>query len=98
MSWTSFKDAADRSLKRRGLATQVDKSRIVHIANDAIIEFFGHEAKDKVRAMYMRQGILTIAVLDDKLFKDINLSKKELIRDINKKFSKDIIIDCQFLN
>ncbi|MBU1203408.1 DUF721 domain-containing protein [Patescibacteria group bacterium] len=98
MSWTSFKDAADKALGQKGMNNQIEKTLLLEQANKILLDILGQESQDKFRAMYFRGSTLTIAVLDDGLLYKMETSKEQLIKKINSYFGKNIVDDCQFLN
>lgn len=97
MPWQSLKDIASDSLDNKGIKTKVQGSLIVDQANDIIGNFFGKEAKAKARAIYWRDGVLTIAVLNRGLFVEIESQEDQFIRILNNRFSEIVVSRLRFL-
>ncbi len=97
MSWTSLKDIADKSLSQRGIKNRIQESWLIQIANEQLFDYFGEVGRDKVRAIYFKEGILTLAVLSDDLLFDIERAKFELIEILNNKLDSDLVNDLRFL-
>ena len=97
MSWSSLKEVVDKSLIRKGLKGQIQESLVLKIANQELLIFFGPEFQDKARAIYFKDGILTMAVLSDKILPEIENSKSNFIKILNNKLDNHLIDDLKFL-
>jgi len=97
MSWSSLKEVVDKSMMRRGLKGQIQESWVLKIANQELLDFFGPEFQDKARAIYFKNGVLTIAILSDKLLPEISSSKQGFIEALNNKLDNHLIDDLRFL-
>ncbi|MBT6691215.1 hypothetical protein HOB10_02705 [Candidatus Parcubacteria bacterium] len=98
MAWASFKDAAHRSLDEKGISTQVQESLVLKEANYIINNFFDQADQEKARAIYWKDSILTIAVLCDNLFEEIDSQKEQFINILNNRFEDNIVEELRFLN
>ncbi len=98
MSWTSFKDAADKSLHKKGLTPQLRESLVLEKANQLLAETFGQDAGDKIRAVYWRNYILTLAVLDDALLYRLETGKEQFLGKLNSEFAEQTVKDIKVLS
>src|SRR3989344_1663837 len=98
MSWAAFKDLAKQRLNDKGLQAKVQDSLVISEANHIILIFFGPEAHEKARAVYFRDGVLTIAILSDDLFNEIESQQQEVLAILNSKFEEKLVEDLRFLS
>lgn len=98
MSWNSFKDLADRAVDKKGIKSQIQESLVIQTANRVLIDFLSEVAKDKMSAIYFKNGVLTIAALDDNLLKQLVEKKDSFISTLNSKLGDSIIEDLNFLS
>ncbi|MCD4760655.1 DUF721 domain-containing protein [bacterium] len=98
MAWTSFKDAADKSLNRKGITPQIQESLVLEKANWLLIDILGQQEQNKVRAMYWKGNVLTLAVLDDSLFYQLRTIKKQFLEKLNSQFEKTVVEDIKILS
>ena len=97
MSWNTFKDVASEQLHKKGMTDQMQESLVLVEANALLAEFFGQEHKDKVRAIYWKDNVLTVAVLIDGLAKKLDNNKQEFIDKLNNKFTNILVSEIRFL-
>ncbi|RJQ33639.1 DUF721 domain-containing protein [Candidatus Parcubacteria bacterium] len=97
MPWQSLKDIANTSLDNKGIKKKVQGSLVISQANDIIGNFFGEQAKARARAVYWRDGVLTIAVLNSDLFAEIESQEEQFIRILNNRFSEIVVYTLRFL-
>lgn len=91
MSFTTISSILDKNLKQKtGLANQVTAALICDEFKKIISNIFGPVADNKVKAMYFRQGTLTIASLSSPLAQEIKLHEIEILKILNKKFDNVI--------
>ena len=98
MSWNSFKDLADQVVDKKGIKNQIQESLVLETANKILIDFLSEQTKDKLSAVYFRNGILTLAALDDNLLKQLLNDKDLFITSLNSKLGDNIIEDLNFLS
>lgn len=97
MSWSAFKDLAQNRLHEKGLHAKMQDSLVISEANHIILNFFGPEAHVKARAIYFKEGVLTIAVLSGSLWAELESQKQEFIVILNDKLSEQVVKDLKFL-
>ncbi len=98
MSWNSIKDLAQQRIEDKGMNTKIQESLVIEQANSIVADFFGKEAAKKARAVYFKNGLLTIAVLSRELCTEIESQKGEFINILNHKLAEDIVYDLRFLS
>ena len=97
MTWSNIKDLADSFMEKKGLKDKTQESLLLIQANQLLLDFFGQKSKDKIRALYFKEGILTIVILSDNLYHKIEQEKNEFISRLNKLQQKEIISTLRFL-
>ena len=84
-------------IKQSGFSQQVKTSLIIEEFNKLIIKIFGANLSKKIRPLYMKDNILTVACLSSVMAQEINFKKAEIIEKINKKFSSIAVKDIKFV-
>lgn len=87
-----------QSLKKAGIDRQVQTAMIVDSFAEVVTEILGASIAKKVKAMYLKDKILTIACLSSVLAQEINLNQKKIINRINKKFDAQVVEKLRFLS
>ena len=98
MSWNSFKDLADQAMSKKGIKSQIQESLILESANRVLIDILSAKAKDKMSAIYFKNGVLTIAALSDSLLKQLHDDKDLFLASLNSKLGDNIVEDLNFLS
>jgi len=86
-----------KRITQSGFSQQVKTSLIIEEFNKLIIKIFGANLSKKIRPLYMRDNILTVACLSSVMAQEINFKKAEIIEKINKKFSSIAVKDIKFV-
>lgn len=98
MTWNSFRDVAGKVVKQKGLNKQIEDSLVLQSANQLLDNFLSTQAQEKVRAVYFRAGVLSIAVLDDNLLKKLLSDKDLFVASLNSKLGDAIVDNLNFLS
>lgn len=98
MSWVPLKNIVDGHLATRGLDTRITEALVLEQANQIIAKFFGKDSSSKARAIYFRNGALTIAVLSNGLYSEIASQSQEFLNILNNQLNDDLVEELQFLS
>jgi len=98
MAWNTFKEVANKKLDQQGVWQQAKESLVIEQANSFLLELFGKEINHKAQAIYLKDGILTIAILSDDWQIKIYANKHQFLQVLNNHFHKNIVKDLQFLS
>jgi predicted nucleic acid-binding Zn ribbon protein len=91
-----IKDLLDKHIKKTGLSQQVEIAMIIEEFEQIIIDKFGIDIAGKIKALYIKNKILTVACLSTVVVQEVNMVKQDIINIINKKFSQTAINDIRF--
>lgn len=97
MAWSAFKDLVGEHLQAKGWQAKVQDALVISEANQIILNFFGVRAHAQARAVYFKDGVLTIAVLSQGLWAELESQKQEFIAIVNDKLSAPVVRDLKFL-
>jgi len=97
MSFISLKYLINDTIKRAKINEQVEATLAFKYYNRAVKEEIGEKALSRTRAKYLKNGILSIAVLSSALSSEIKLHEAEIISRINKEFKRKVINNIKFL-
>jgi hypothetical protein len=91
MPWHSFKDLANKRIKKSGLEQKIFQSAIVDGANNILGQWFGDQSASKGRAVYLQGSSIVIAVLDKDMAFYLETREKDFIHTLNILLEKEII-------
>lgn len=98
MAWNSLGDLAHKNIDNKGIKNKIQYSLILDEANKLVIDFLGKEAKQKVRVLYLKEGVLTIAILADEMVKEFENRKQAFIEMLNDNIGQETVKDVRFMN
>lgn len=91
MPWHSFKEVANKRIRKSGLEQKIFQSAIVDNANNLLEQWFGQQSASKGRAVYLQGSSLVIAVLDKDMAFYLETREKDFIHTLNILLEKEII-------
>ncbi|HEX9664490.1 MAG TPA: DUF721 domain-containing protein [Patescibacteria group bacterium] len=84
------------SIKKSGLEPQIEASLVLEEAGQILYAIFGDKIVNQARPLYVKNKILTIAVLSSIVSQELKLRESEIIDKINKKFEKNLVARLRF--
>jgi hypothetical protein len=91
MSFASISNILNRQLSANsGLAKQIQATLVCEEFGIIVAEKWGEKIKNKTKALYLKDNILTIASLSSVVAQEIKLNEREILEEINKKFEVKI--------
>ena len=94
---TSIKDILQSSLQKAGIADQVNAAMVCNEFNRIMEEVFGKQISEKVKALYVKNRTLTLAVMSSAVGQELKLREQELIQKLEKKVGKNRVERLRFL-
>lgn len=91
MAWHSFKDVANKHLKKSGLEHKIYQATIIERANNLLLEWFGDSASIQAQAIYLQGPILVIAVLDRQTGFYLETREKDFVGALNLSLGQDLV-------
>lgn len=98
MAWDSFKDVANKVIKQRGINKHIEESLVLQSANELLNNFLSVKYRERVSAVYFRAGVLSIAVLDDSLLKQLIADRDSFISSLNSRLGEAVVDNLNFLS
>ena len=92
-----IKKLVGKSLKKFGVAEAVEKSLVLEEFSKIIKELLGTKSIKRIRPLYVKNNVLTIACLSSVAAQEIKLHEREITGRINKKFKKEMIKELRFV-
>lgn len=65
--------------------------------NKIVNNLLGKPASKKVKPLYLKNKTLTVAALSSVLAQELRLNEGQIIRRLNEKFGKELIIKLRYL-
>jgi len=85
-----------KRIKQSGFSQQVKTSLIIEEFEKKIKEIFGANLSKKIKPLYIKNRILTIACLSSVMAQEISFKKNEIIEAINKIFKEEVLREIRF--
>lgn len=98
MAWNSLGDLTNKHINKKGIKDKIKYSLILYEANRLIVDFLGDEAKQKVRVLYFKEGVLTIAILADDMVDEFENRKDAFVEMLNDNLGQETVKDLRFMN
>lgn len=86
----------DRALDRTGVRRQVETTVVLDKFNELCYKKIGDNAKTKIKAIYIKNKILTVACLNSVLAQEVQFNVHVFIKEINEEFG-DVVERVRFL-
>ncbi len=94
---TPLKNLLAESIQRTGAAKEINAAVICNEFDKIMLEIFGDKAKNKVKAQYIKNGTLTVAVLSSVWGQEIKLNEQEILEKLQKKVGINEVVRLRFL-
>ena len=93
----SIKDILPKSIKKAGIKDKVEDGLAISKFNRIVAEVLEIKIKNKLRPLYLKQGFLVVACLDNELVKKLRSKENEIISKINWELRKTVVRGLRFL-
>jgi hypothetical protein len=93
----SIKNLLGESIRNAGISDQVGAAVICGEFDKIILEILGEQIKDKIRALYVKNKTMTIAVMSASMGQEIKLHEQEILDKLNKKAGPNKVERLRFL-
>ena len=98
MAFSEISNILQKNLQNKGgLSKQITASLICEEFDKIVVAKWGSVAKDKIKAMYFKDNILTIATLSSVFAQEVKLHEKEILDLLNKKFGLSDVTKIRYL-
>ena len=87
MVLTSIGNILDKRMKSTGLKPKIDAAMVCDKFNELVLGIWGKKVEHKIRAMYIKNRVLTVACLSSVLAQEVRLKEISLVRRINEHFT-----------
>lgn len=77
-----------KSIAKAGISKQIEAVKICDLWEKKICEIFGPQVKEKSQAIQLKNGILTVAVLNPVLAQEFRFKEDEIKRELNRQGSE----------
>ncbi len=85
-----------KRIKQSGFSQQVKTSLIIEEFSKVIKRIFGANISKKIKPLYVKNRILTVACLSSVMVQEINFKRAEIIKKINEKMGEEALLDIKF--
>ncbi len=92
-----LKDLLKNTVNKAGIGEQVGAAVLCTEFDRIIVEVLGEGVKDKVKAQYVKNGTLTVAVLSSAIGQEIKLHEQEILEKLSKKADGQSVNRLRFL-
>jgi predicted nucleic acid-binding Zn ribbon protein len=86
-----------KSLERAGIARQVFSALVVERFHAAVKKVIGERAAKHVKALYLKNKVLTVACLHSVLSQELHLRETEILKELNAGQPKPIVERIRYM-
>lgn len=87
----------NHSVRKSGIEIQVQSSRVIEDFHEEIKKIFGPKILNRVQGKFLKNKVLSVAVLGSVLVNEIRLHQGEIIDNINARHKKILVERLRFL-
>jgi len=87
----------EKSVKKFGIAEQVNSARALTECQKITETLFGPKVKNQMKPLYVKNKTMVVSVTSSVLAAEIKLHQKEIIDAINKKLAKPAVTNLRFM-
>jgi len=93
----SLKNLLSRRIRQSGLAKQVGTALIIEYFQKIASQELGDQAGKRIKPLYLKNNILTVACVSSVLAQELNLKKQLLLAELQKKFGPEAVKDIRLV-
>jgi predicted nucleic acid-binding Zn ribbon protein len=94
--WLPLKNLISPSLKKAGIAKSVSDAMVCEEFNKIAAHILGNEA-EHCRAVYLKEGNLTVAVLSGSAANELKLYEHDILRALAERFGERKVAGLRFM-
>ncbi len=87
----------NKRLRQTGLSKNINTSLVIEEFEVLIEQALGEKVYARIKPLYIKNKILTVACLSSVMAQELNIRKRQLIAQINKKFGSLVLKDIRFI-
>ncbi len=93
---TPIKDILDDNLAKAGIKQNVEAAMICDAFPDVAIQVIGEGVRNKVKALYVKNNTLTVAVMSSVIGQELKLHEQEILQKLNQKAGRKLVQSIRF--
>ncbi|OGY50181.1 MAG: hypothetical protein A2951_02675 [Candidatus Buchananbacteria bacterium RIFCSPLOWO2_01_FULL_56_15] len=97
MPFIRLEQLLNRSVKQAGLTPKLAHSKVLEEFTAVIEKSFGPQAAGKVKPLYLKDSVLTVACLSSALVAAITEQQRRLIEELNRPYRQAVVEQIRFL-
>lgn len=97
MAFSRLGDTLRKNIRAAGIEPQVVGAQIVEHFHKVAVEIFGPSTADRMKAMYLKNETLTVAVLSAVVGQELKLHEREILDRLNGTTEKKQVERIRFL-
>lgn len=86
-----------KSIKKAGIASQLDSVKILEEFNQVAKKVFGPEVMKKIKPLYLKNGTLAVACLSSVLGEKLKSQEKRVLVELNRPYKENVVERLRFL-
>lgn len=86
-----------QSLNRTGVKKQVQTALVMQDLEKILLDVFGQNISSKIKPLYLKNNIITIACLSSVMSQEISFQKQEILKRLNNKYDYQIVTDLRII-
>ncbi|MDD5341503.1 MAG: DciA family protein [Patescibacteria group bacterium] len=92
-----IKNVLKKRVAQSGLEQNIKNSLAIEEFSNVIREEMGKQVLNKIKPLYLKNKVLTVACLVSVVMQEINLRKERIMYNVNKKLGYKAMLDIKFI-
>jgi len=97
MSMDSLRNLLASRAGKFNLARQIEVSFILEKFNELVLQEFGSIAKGRAQAIYLKDGVICVAILSSPLAQEIKFREEKIINGLNGYFEQEVVRTIRYM-
>ena len=97
MSFSAIASILNKQIISKGLDSQISAALLCEEFDKIVIEKWGIEMKNKMKALYLKDKILTIACLSSTMAQEVKLNEASIIDLLNKNLDSILVERIRYI-
>ncbi len=98
MAFNDLGSLLQHTVQRKGLRYQVEAARVLNVFDETVEELWRGQMKDRIKPLYLKDHILSIAVLSPLLAQELRMRQEEIIQNVNSKMEVEALHGLRFIS
>ncbi|MFA6410413.1 MAG: DciA family protein [Candidatus Buchananbacteria bacterium] len=97
MPFIKVEKLLDKSIQKAGISSQLYSVQVLDEFLPVMKKFFGEQTIKKIKPLYLKEGVLSVACLSSVLAEDLKNQEKRILNELNRPYKEKVVLKLRFL-